>query len=300
VFNDLQSPENIFKEFIEEANKVVEITDQYSTPKESFSSETEKVLLLKRFTDNEIIFLNYFMENNSNYLKDVTIYNPKTQEEDKCAELIDFEKYSSKFVNFNYQKAKMLLEKSSYISYLYDDDWGQDYAGCELDIDFFRDLISLSEKAKRFIVEVLAKYKKSDISLTLETSNKDLEELLVNGKLSEIEILLLAFMVQKNQMTLGTHWMTAGTISNIKQWQEEKELYSNILSRNYENALSAFINREMVDVASCTSYGNPREYRLKQPLINQLYDLSPKGRLVLVTTIKNNVSKKPMDDVLPF
>ena len=95
--------------------------------------------------------------------------------------------------------------------------------------------------------------------------------------------------------------MTAGTVANIQQWEEEKELYSNILSRNYENALSALINREMVDVASCTSYGNPREYRLKQPLINQLYDLSPKGRLILVTTIKNNVSQKPnIDDTLPF
>lgn len=299
VFNDLQSPETIFNEFIEEANKVVEITDQYSTQKEIFLSETEKTLLQKRFTDNEIILLNYFIETNSNYLKDTTEYNPETGKEEKSVEFEAFEKYCLKYINFDYRKAKRLLEQSDYLSYLYTENWDSDYIGCELDINIFRDIISLSEKGNRFIAEILAKHKKADI-LSAIGKEQTLEELLLNEKLSEIEILLFAFMIQKNQMTLGTRWMTAGTVANIQQWEEEKGLYGNILSRNYENALSALINREMVEVASCTSYGNPREYRLKQPLINQLYNLSPKGKLVLVTTITNNIRQKPNVDVLPF
>lgn len=300
VFNDLQSPEAIFKDFIEEANRAVEITDKYSTPKEDFPSETEKKLLQKRFTDNEILLLNYFIETNSNYLKDITIYNQITNEEEKSSELKEFEKYCSRYVNFDHQKAKMLLEKSNYLSCIFTKDWNQDYMGCELNIDFFRDIISLSEKANKLIHETLAKYKKTDVHATIEKTNDVLEDLLLNEKLSEIEILLLAFMANKNQMTLGTRWMMAGTVSKIQQWEEENELFNKSLSQNYENALSALINREMVDVASYTSYGNPREFRLKQPLVTQLYNLSSKGRLVLDTTIKNNVSKKPKYDELPF
>lgn len=307
-FNNLQSPEIVFKDFIEEANKVVEISKQDFSEKEVFISETEKTLLRRRFTDNEVIFLNYFIETATNSLKDVTSYNPITNEDEKSSELEEFENYCSKYVNFDYNKAKSLLKKddekkeNGYLTYLYDNTWNawdKDYLGCELDRDFFRDLISLSERGKNFIVEILTKHKKVDISATAIGNENELETLLIKGKLSEIEVLLLAFMLSTNQMSLGTRWKAAETISNIAAWEVQNKLFDCTLSRNYEHALNGLINREMLDIASYTSYGNPREYRLKQPLINQLYTLSPRGKLILNATIQNNITENLIDEI-PF
>ena len=55
----------------------------------------------------------------------------------------------------------------------------------------------------------------------------------------------------------------------------------------------------MLDIASYTSYGNPREYRLKQPLMNQLYKLSSRGKLILNATLQNNISENLADE-MPF
>ena len=299
-FNNLQLPEVIFKDFIEEANKVVEITNQYSHIQEAFISELEKDLLKKRFTENEIILLNYFIELGSNYLEDATSYNPISNEEEKSLELEKFESYCSKYVRFDHQKAKTLLEKSGYLTYIYeyDNDWDQSYMGCELDMNVFRDMISLSERGKSFIIEILAKHKKADISAVSNNDN-ELETLLINGTLSEIEVLLLAFMLNTNQMSLGARWKTAETISNIATWEVQNKLFDCPLSCNYEHALNGLINREMLDIASYTSYGNPREYRLKQPLMNQLYKLSSRGKLILNATIQNNISENLADEI-PF
>jgi hypothetical protein len=203
-------------------------------------------------------------------------------------------------VQFDHRKAKTLLEKSGYLTYIYeyDNDWDQSYMGCELDMNVFRDMISLSERGKSFIIEILAKHKKADISAVSNNDN-ELETLLINGKLSEIEVLLLAFMLNTNQMSLGARWKTAETISNIATWEVQNKLCDCTLSCNYEHALNGLINREMLDIASYTSYGNPREYRLKQPLINQLYTLSPRGKLILNATIQNNITENLIDEI-PF
>ena len=297
--NNLHPPKVVFKDFIEEANKVAEITEQYASKNEVSISETEKTLLRQRFTDNEVILLNYFIEMSTVSLNDVTSYNPITNENEKSSELEEFEAYCSRYVNFDYNKAKALLEKSGYLTYVYDNSWDANYLGCELDTDFFRDLISLSERGKSFIGEILAKYKKVDISATAISNENELETLLIKGNLSEIEVLLLAFMLSTNQMSLGTRWKAAQTISNIATWEVQNKLFDCTLSRNYEHALNGLINREMLDIASYTSYGNLREYRLKQPLMNQLYKLSSRGKLILNATIQNNISENLADEI-PF
>lgn len=293
-----QLPESIFSDFIEEANKVVETTEQYSTESYSFLSKTEKLLLQGRLTDNEIILLNFFVENQSDCLEDVPLYDSKTNSRIKSLQLLEFEQYCSRYIKFDYKKAKNLLQKSGFLSFVYSDDFEPEYIGCELETEFFRDMISLSEKAKKYIDEILTKHRKPNAAITVGNADNVLDNMILDNKLSEIEVLLLAFMLQSNQMTLGTRWMTAGTVSNILSWEEKSGIKSRILSNNYESALNSLINREMVDVASYTAYGNPREYRLKQPLINQLLNLSPQGVLALVTTISNNATKP--DEPPPF
>jgi len=123
-----------------------------------------------------------------------------------------------------------------------------------------------------------------------------MEGIILNPKFKEIEALIFQYMIDTTTINLGHRWKTEEQINSIRIWEKNKSL-SNKLSSNYDTALRIIIFRKLVDVSSVTSYGNPREYKLKDEYVNQLFNLSNEAQVVLDIVIMNNPQ---MDSELPF
>ena len=282
----------IFNDFITVANEMSKTTSELALPTEDISV-IEKMIISKKFTDEEILFLNYFIENRIVRLNDSTIYDYGIQEATETEDLIKIKEYAQKY-SFNYENAKELLEKSSYISYNYDDD-NFDYIGCELDINIFRDLISMSRYGKEVIQNIKAKYERAlsaEITTVDKVSDNKIESLIKNEDFKEIEALLFKYIIDTYSFVLGDRWKASEEIQKIRAWESNNSLDSK-LSNNYDTALRMVIFQGLVDVESTTSYGNPKEYKIKDIYVNQLLNLETKAKEILDNVVNNNKFELP-------
>ena len=278
--------EEIFNEFVKVANNMSENTSKLSLPTEELSS-IEKMIVSKKFTDEELLLLNYFKENGTVSLLDYTFHDYKEQKDINSEDLAKIKEYSQKY-SFDYEKGKELLEKSGYIKYNYDDDYG--YIGCELDINTFRDLISMDTYGNDVIQNVKAKYERVD--KTSVDGNLQISTLIRSEDFKEIEALLFKYILDTYSFVLGDRWKASEEIQNIRQWEQNNSLNSK-LSNNYDTALRILIFQELVEVKSTTSYGNPKEYKIKDEYIKELTNLNKKDEEILENVIINNKFELP-------
>ena len=290
IINDLQTYENIFKDFIDEANRIATINNQHPEEITEAYSNIEKNNIQNKFTDEEILLLNFFIINHSSIFRNVFCNGKKT------SDMLEFEKYFEQFDDFNYEKAEYNLSKSQMIFPVAD--YNGDYMGYEIPIDVFRDLLSVSERGKKHIESVIIKHTTIQLSDSKKPCNI-IEEYIKSNKIKELDALLFAYMIDTNDINLGDRWMATGTIESIKRWEEENSLYNYKLSSNYHVALNSLINRDFLDVKSTTSYGNPREYRLKPNLVRFLNDISEASLKILNKVVEDNKCEKK-DIALPF
>ena len=293
--NFVKGIKEIFNDFITVANQMAEKTSEFVIDNKEEISDLEKMIIDNKFTDEEILFLNYFIENRTNELNDYSIYNYETQEYDESEELLKIKEYTKKY-DFDYEKAKKTLEKSGYISYKYDyANCNEEYLGCELDINIFRDLISMSKYGKEVIENVKAKYERA-VSNTLKESKNSpenkIEMLIKSNGFKEIEALLFKYILDTYSFILGDRWKANEEIEKIRLWEDENTLNSK-LSRNYDTALRIIIYQGLVEVISTTSYGNPKEYKIKDEYIEQLTNLDVESKKVLENVMKNNKFELP-------
>lgn len=298
----------IFDDFITTANEISKQSSSNPIETTDKLSDIENMILTGKLTDGEILLLNYFVEIQCNYLEDCTIDdfdefgNHASKETD---DLRNLNIYVSKY-NFDLSRAKHLLEQSDFfvLKYNYVSDYRSfgDYCGCELRIDIFRDLRTISPAAKDYINRIKTSCEvASPVNINIKQINNntenetDIEKLILSRKFKEIDALLLKYMIDTSTMSLGDRWMADGQKASIRLWENENEL-DDTLSRNYDVALKTVIYRSLMDVASETSYGNPREYKLKEPYITQLQNLSPKAEAALENVFK----KHRQEDELPF
>lgn len=287
--------EKIFDSFLDEADKLSKDIPQTTTVP-SLLSKTESMILSRKFTDQEIILLQFFIENETPILNDYLEYDYSTRKSIETEDLIAIKEYEENFSNFSYKKAVTLLEKSNYLTKNYQGDISgyTDYCGCELNIDLFRELISLSSQGQDYINSILNKHRKG---YRKHNTDNLIANYILSSKLTENEALLFSYMRDTNDIALGDRWMATGTISEIEKWENAQKIKSHKLSQNYSSTLYAFVNKGFLEASSYTSYGNPRQYRLKQNYIDDLYALGYRANQVLATVVKNNMVD---DDSLPF
>lgn len=281
----------IFNDFITVANEMSEKTSKLLMPTEDIS-DIEKMVTSKKFTDEEILFLNYFIENKTIRLKDYSSSDYGSQKFIESEELLKIKEYSKKY-DFDYEKAKEILEKSGYIIYEYDDNG--EYVGCELDINFFRDLISMSTYGNGTIENVRAKHERvvSNEKTSINTAScKKIETLIKSRDFKEIEALLFKYILDTYSFTLGDRWKASEEIQKIRLWEENNSLDSK-LSRNYDTALRMVIFQGLVEVESTTSYGNPKEYKIKDAYVDQLIHLDREAKEILDDVVSNNKFELP-------
>ncbi|HAH63828.1 MAG TPA: hypothetical protein DCL73_17210 [Treponema sp.] len=283
--NTFKTTQEIFSAFLNGANEMI---DGDNKAKQDNISEIEKNIVANRFTDDEIILFNLFIELNNNRIED-GCYNygpngpyPKKDEEKQKS-------YISQYIDFDIDKSKQMLMESSIIDELYDSsEVGKsssepEYIGYEIKIELFRDLINLTDAAKKKIEAILLKHKNST---GFQNINK-FDEVILSDKATEFELLLYKYMIDRTLTTLGDRWMASKQIADIQQWERDNEL-NNELSVHYDSALRRIIYNKLVTVKNCTSYGNPREYELCAGYAEMLFNINGASEKKLNKILEKN------------
>ena len=106
--------EEIFKDFVSEANRLSAFSSQYIEPSKELSGIEEEILN-KRFTDKEILLLNYYKH----------IQNSEFETQNNNL----FDSYVKEYGDFDFNSAITLLEKRGYIKSYYQTEWSADDKG---------------------------------------------------------------------------------------------------------------------------------------------------------------------------
>ena len=153
----------------------------------------------------------------------------------------------------------------------------------------------MSKYGKEIIENIKAKYERvvnNSISQIENPSENKIEMLIKSDGFKEIEALLFKYILDTYSFTLGDRWKASEEIEKIRLWEEDNTLNSK-LSRNYDTALRIVIYHGLVEVLSTTSYGNPKEYKMKDEYIEQLTNLDVESKNVLEKVMKNNKFELP-------
>ncbi len=290
--NTQKTLEQIFNDFVVEANRLSAYSTQYIEQSNELSG-LEEDILNKRFTDKEILLLNYF----------ICIQNSEFATSNNET----FAKYVKEYGDFDFNSALSLLSKRGYIELQYETGWDADengnpiqeeYEYCEIEIDSFSDLISLGSKGTEYVEMVKSKYRKNIVVIKTEDTTKNvMDDYILNPDIRELEALLIAFMYDTATITLGDRWMADGTINNIIAWQTSNDV-NDKLSRNYNVALRILNAKGILEPSNFTSYGNVKEFTLKSPYSEQILKISNQSQEVLNNTKKANFHNS--DDDFPF
>lgn len=97
--------------------------------------------------------------------------------------------------------------------------------------------------------------------------------LIISKKLKDEELILLHYIIERSRFTLMTGWQEHSEIQNIKEWEEIHDV-SPLLSSNYPSILNRFQIRGFIEVSEVTSYGNPKEFKIKDEIAQHLLDLN--------------------------
>lgn len=127
---------------------------------------------------------------------------------------------------------------------------------------------------------------------------------ILSKKLKDEEYILLHYVIERSKFTLMTGWQEGSEIQNIKEWEAINDI-NPILSKNYSSTLNRFNIRGFLDVSEVTSYGNPKEFKIKDEIAEQLLDLDETLLNEIDKCLKRNfhehiVQTNTDDDYLPF
>lgn len=248
----------------------------------STMSALEEMIAKKKFTDGEILVLEYFRQNQNNLLID-SIDTP-------------FRKYMGEYNQIEYTTAIRLLKEDGYLK----EEEYSDNSYC-IKIEYFRQLLSLGVVSINYIDAIKTKYKRvaPNVSETLSFKLNVMDKYILSENTRELEILFIAYAYDTMINSFGDRWMTSGTVASIEEWEKTNSMDMK-LSRNYSTALNILINREVLQVASCTSYGNPREYKFKDDFWRSLNTINEQSKKVIADAKENNFHSYSLDDPLPF
>lgn len=128
-------------------------------------------------------------------------------------------------------------------------------------------------------------------------------ESIVESKLKDDEIILIHYIVTTGRVKLMTGWQTDSEVSHILEWEGIHGI-EKLLSQNYESVLSRFEIRGFIEVSEVTSYGNPKELKLKNGIAENIFALPNDVKLKISKVIEDNFFEEApnfyKDDDLPF
>lgn len=112
-----------------------------------------------------------------------------------------------------------------------------------------------------------------------------------SGCFDECNKLFVAYLIDNKVWKLGDRWLSDMQIKDIVEWEKKNHLKS-FVSNNYSVCLNKFIEANYVFPIEWTSYGNPREYSLKNSLrMFLLEEIATESEVPLKTEIKELKTK---------
>lgn len=127
---------------------------------------------------------------------------------------------------------------------------------------------------------------------------------LVKGnRLKVDELLLLHYIIDTSKVKLMTGWQEENEVSNITEWEKINDI-KDVLSKNYPGVLNRFELRGFTEVSAVTSYGNPKEVKIKDEIASNILDLPNDVLLKIEAIVKDNfyehMNEVKEDDGFPF
>ena len=161
-------------------------------------------------------------------------------------------------------------------------------------ISTYRDLRKISEKANNKLAECFDKHK----TTVAQKSKNEIDNLIFKGLTAE-EILLIKYIKDIERVSLFCGWQIDKETDMIRNW-EEVNCLDNILSSKYTDALNKFQIRKYIEPSALTSYGNPKEYKIKDSFLNAISDLNSASQEKIEKLMQDIKYEKIPDDDLPF
>lgn len=135
-------------------------------------------------------------------------------------------------------------------------------------IGSYRELRRLSEKTIDLFEQTSRKYTKKE---TCVTSDNPVANLIIKG-FTDPEILLIKYIIDLQRENLYAGWQSEQEIKMIQNWEEINTL-SKCLSRGYSDAISKLEIRKFIEPCAKTSYGNTKEYKIRESFLDSLNTL---------------------------
>jgi len=118
-----------------------------------------------------------------------------------------------------------------------------------------------------------------------------------SGKLMDEELVLLLYILATGRIKLGTGWQEQHEAKRIIVWEEVNEI-RNKLSSNYASALGKFEVRGYTEVSAVTSFGNPKEVKLKSEIADNILYLPEETLNIINKAINDNKIVDEEEDLL--
>lgn len=159
-------------------------------------------------------------------------------------------------------------------------------------ISYYRELRRLSKKAVDLFEQTRNKYINKEIC---GVSDNPTVNLIIKG-FTDSEILLIKYIMDLQRENLFAGWQSEQEIKMIQNW-EEINMLSSCLSKNYSEAISKFEIRKYIEPCAKTSYGNTKEYKIRESFLDSLDTL---GQSALDKIQKVMLDSKETELDLPF
>ena len=139
----------------------------------------------------------------------------------------------------------------------------------------------------------------------IEVGSLDYLTVFNENEFDEDERLLLIFISESQTRLLGARWRAGETTLKIEKWEEANEL-NDLLSQNYQSALSKLEEKKLIYPKEHTEYGNVRLYALDASNYKQIKTIiSSSEDMVNIVKKRNYLERSIHTDInypfeLPF
>ncbi len=236
----------------------------------------EKRVLSREFSDKELMILYYFYDTQTNFVGD---------------DLININQWlAKKKINFPIKDGFDILVDDGIVKYTYGS--FEQSSSYKMVIGAYRELRRLSQNAVEFLEQACSNHK--EVKVTVESENP-VENLIIKG-FTTPEVLFVKYILDLERKNLFAGWQSEQEIKMIQNWEEINQL-NNCLSQNYADVLSKLEIRKFIEPWAKTSYGNIKEYRIRDTFLGSLNKLE-QAALDKIDTI--TIESKYIEPELPF
>ena len=231
----------------------------------------------KSFSESEMCILQYF------YI---------TQKQTVGLDFLEITTWlnSNNIAGIDLNSAVSLLAEDSIMEYVLNTE--HEPTEIKLTISAYRDLRKLSASAVKTLADSCEKhiYKNTEA----QKSSNEIDNLIAKGFTDE-EILLIKYIMDLQRGNLYFGWQTEQETSMISNWEDINEMKPYLSSR-YNDAVQKFDIRKFIEPCAKTSYGNTKEYRIRDIFLGLLQSLNDQS----MRKIESVIQSKKKDDRLPF